>query len=276
MSLLTLLALAALTDQPPFVESFDPWVGLEVLGGATLETEGLAWRGEASVRWRNVRASQAKQDSTWLTLHRFARVEATAIDGLPAWSLTAWSALFRRHVAEGSLVLSTNPPRRLPFPFDIGVSGEVARWERRLAEGAGWTFCPLRLALLLDPVRSADSHRHLAFGPAAGWTLRSTGPGLHHELTPLTALQLVFDVESDDGLWVARGEVTTGFTFSPQERGVLRARGEVELSRVLVAFNDQPLSVVLQGRGAWADAGASARAEASVFAGVRLQLSPRR
>jgi hypothetical protein len=278
MGLLTLLLFSSLADDPPFAESFDPWLGVEVLGGATLETGSAlpSWRGEASVRWRNARESQAKQASTWLTLHRFARVEAQAIDARPAWAVTAWSALFRRHVAEGSLVLSTNPPVRLPFPFDIGVTGDVLRYERRLSEGAGWSLEPLRLGLVLDPLRSAGSHRQLGFGPAAGWTLRSFAGTLRHELTPLTSLEVVFDVESDDGLWVARGVATGGFTFTPGERGVLRARGEVELSRVLLAVNDQPLSLVVQGKGAWADGGASARAEASVFAGLRLQLQSRR
>lgn len=200
-------------------------------------------------------------------------VSLRGVEGQVAARATLWSGYFRRHVPEGVLLVPTTPPLRLPFPLDIALSADVVTWERRLAEGDDWALEPARLAFLLDPLRSASSCFHLGLGALAGYRMREASGALVHDITPLTALTLFADVESEDGLWVLRASGTAGWTFSPGAMGgTFRARGEVDAARTLAALNNQPLSVFVHARAAWADAGARASSEVVVTAGVRLTL----
>ena len=189
--------------------------------------------------------------------------------------LTAYEGVARRHVDEGFLLLPTNPPARLPFPLDLGLYARVARYERRVEEGTGWTLETARIAMLLDPVRSPSGRYHFGLGPALAHQLTHDGTALRHELTPLTALQVVMSFESDDGLWVFRTVGHAGWTFDPtafQSGGAFRVRGEVSLERVLVAVNDQPVSLQLRAAGAFNDAGSVKQSEWSVGGALKLQL----
>jgi hypothetical protein len=256
-----------------FETCFDASQGLELEGTGSYGAHGWSGGFLTSIRFHGQRASRSHEASTWFTVNRLARFEVTSLDERPAWALTAWSGVFRRHVREGTFVLPTNPPLRLNFPFDIGFATDVLRWERRLSQGADWTLEPLRVAVLLDPLRSATTTLHLGFGPLAGWQVRSVSGVVTHEVTPLSALTLFISLESDDGLWVARAQATGGWTISPGAPAMtFRARGEVELSRVLLAVNDQPIALVVRGNGAWADGGPAAQHEVTVSVGLRLQL----
>lgn len=264
-------------DGRPFATCFDPWKGLELGGAAAWSPKGFSPVLVAGLRFRGARASRSKADSTWLDLHRVGATALWTEGGRPATSVTLWNGYFRRHVAEGVLLLPTSPPKKLPFPLDIALAADVLRWDRRVTEGDDWALEPLRLAVLLDPLRSSSSRVHLGLGALAGYRARSVGGVLLHDITPLTAATLFVDLESDDGLWVLRASATAGWTFSPGAMGgVFRARGELDAARVLVALNNQPVSVFVQARGAWADAGARGASELAVSAGLRVQLGSAR
>jgi len=256
-----------------FAVCFDPWRGLELGGGAAAGTDGWTGAFEVGARFRGERESRSKADSTWFDLHRFGAFSLRGVDGLPAWRLTAWTGAFRRHVAEGVLLVPTTPPVRLPFPLDIALAGEVLTWERRLAEGNDYALEPVRLAVLLDPLRASSSRFHLGLGVLASYRLRQVSGVVVHDVTPLTAATLFVNVESEEGRWALRASGTAGWTFGPgQAGGAFRARGEVDGARVLVAVNDQPVAVFVHTGAAWADAGARASSEVTVTAGLRLQL----
>lgn len=267
----------AYDDGRPFATCFDPWKGLELGGAVAWTPGGVSPVFVTGIRFRGARESRSKADSTWLDLHRVGATALWTDGGQPAVASTLWNGYFRRHVAEGVLLLPTSPPKKLPFPLDIALQADVLRWDRRVVEGDDWALEPLRLAVLLDPLRSSSSRVHLGVGALAGYRVRSVGDVLLHDITPLTAATLFLDLESDDGLWVLRGTATAGWTFAPgAPAGVFRARGELDASRVLVAFNDQPVSVFVQARGAWADAGARGSSELLVSAGLRLQVKSAR
>jgi hypothetical protein len=264
---------AAYEDGKRFSVCFDPWKGLELGGGAVFSTDGWTGSFVAGARFRGSRESRSKEESTWFDLHRVGVFELRGVQGQPAMHATLWNGYFRRHVAEGVLLVPTTPPVRIPFPLDIALAADVLTWERRVAEGNDWALEPLRLAVLLDPLRASTSRFHLGVGALAGYRLRQVSGALVHDLTPLTAATLFVDVESEDGLWVLRATATAGWTFSPGAMGgTFRARGEVDGARVLLALNDQPVSVFVHASGAWADAGARAGSEVVVTAGLRLQL----
>lgn len=280
-----LLLAATVSESPPpvcnaedergqtFHTCFDPWVGLELGGGVLLESG--RWSGAASVglRLRGARESNSKSESTWLLLHHLGNTELRVVDGDAALRVLGYTGVFRRHVREGVLLLPFTPPVQVPFPLDVSFMTELARYERRRAEGSDWAFEPVRLSMLLDPVRSTSNRVHLGLGVTAAWRLRQLEQLVVHDVTPLTAATLFFTVASEDGLWLARGTATAGWTFTaPDPTLVFKARGEVELSRVLLALNDQPIALFVRGGGAFRDAGARGTDEWWAQAGLMLRL----
>ena len=260
-----------------FATCFDPWSGLELGGAAQLGSATPAAAFTADLRVRGERASRSKEASTWLTLHRLGATEVRVGSGPASLSVLGYTGLYRRHVREGVLLLPFTPPLQVPFPLDIALLAEALRYERRWAEGSDWAFEPVRLSLLFDPLRAPESQFHLGLGVTTGWRLLQREGQVQHEFTPLTAATLFFSLESDDGRWLARGTVSAGWSFVlPDTSLTLRARGEVELSRVLLAFNDQPLSFFLRGRFAFRDAGARFGSEWSAAAGLSLRLGSAR
>lgn len=257
----------------PFVTCFDPWRGLELGGAGGFGVAGAEGVFTAGIRIRGERDSRSKQDSTWLNLHRLGAVTVRSVGNRPAVQVTGYQGHFRRHVREGVLLFPTTPPRSIPFPLDIAFETQVFGYERRQAEGTGFALEPVRLGVMLDPLRSASGRFHLGVGVTGGYRLRLTGGALEHDITPLTAATVRLNLEGEDGLWAIRGAGTAGWTFAPGAvQGVVRAHGELDLSRVLVAINDQPVSLFLHAEGAWNDAGAAAVTEGTVLVGARVQL----
>jgi hypothetical protein len=189
-----------------------------------------------------------------------------------AVSITAYTSVLRRHVAEGTLVLPFNPPITLPFPFDIGLAISGVRWERVVADG--WVFETARVTLFFDAVRAPTSRLHFGLGPTLAHAMRGgLGRELTHELMPLTGLQALMALESEDGRWALEASAVAGWTFVPGgQTGTFRARAELTGRRVVLAVNDQPLYFTVRATAAYGDFGASARHELGVTAGLSLQL----
>jgi hypothetical protein len=280
---LLLLAAGAPAPEPPacteqdFATCFDPWQGLELGGGLLFDGARFDGAAHAALRFRGERESRSKAESTWLTLHRIAASEVRPVQGQFAWNITGYSGVFRRHVREGALLLPFTPPVSIPFPFDMSFTAEVLKYERRYADGNGsdWSLEPARLSFLLDPLRSASSRYHLSLGVTAAWRMLANDGVLVHEVTPLTAATVFFDFESEDGRWLARGTLSGGWNLTVPSASpvmVFRARGELELSRVLIAINDQPIMFYVRGTGAFRDAGARDATEWSAQAGLQLRL----
>jgi hypothetical protein len=260
-----------------FATCFDPWQGLELGGGVLVDGTGLGASAHAALRLRGERESRSKAESTWLSLHRIGATEVRPVQGRFGVSVLGYTGVFRRHVREGKLLLPFTPPVSIPFPLDMSFMAEVLKYERRFADGSGtdWSLEPVRLSFLLDPVRSASSRFHLSLGVTGAWRVLQVDGALFHEVTPLSAATLFFDFESEDGLWLARGTLSGGWNLTvpaPAPVMTLRARGEVELSRVLFAVNDQPLALYVRASGAFRDAGARGATEWTAQAGVQLRL----
>ena len=276
---LVLLALASSpcesteSDGHLFATCFDPWKGVELEGALGASGEGFTGGFGGGLRLRSMRESQSKADSTWLTLHHVGATDLRPINGALSLTLLGYSGLFRRHVREGVLLLPFTPPVRIPFPLDIAFLTQALRYERRWSEGTDWSLEALRFSLLFDPLRQESSRFHLGLGPTVAWKIHQVDGVVQHEITPLTAATLFFSFESENGLWLARGELSGGWSLiAPDTTLTLRARGEIELSRVLFALNDQPLSLFLKASGAWRDAGARGSSEWSAFLGLQLRL----
>lgn len=270
MILAALTAVLLTQSVEPFATEFDAGQGLELSGtGGLLGLQGSGTV-QASIRLRGTRGSRSKQGTVWFNDHRLAHVETRPDDR--AIFLTAYEGLLRRHVDEGFVLLPFSPPVKLPFPFDLGLALTAARYERIVNEG--WSLETARVTLFLDAVRAPTARFHFGLGPSLAHTMRGgNGAPLAHELMPLTGVQAMATLESENGLWVLRADGVAGWTFDPAagSAATFRARGELVAERVLLAVNDQPIALTLRGTGAWADRGGRARSEISVQAGLTVR-----
>ncbi|WP_404370273.1 hypothetical protein ACIHQR_09830 [Corallococcus coralloides] len=253
-----------------FPSCFDPGTGWVLGTGLRVQddAEALAVRTGFLVRW--VRTSGSKADSLWIDSHRLLMTEAWGGEqqGL---TFTAYDGLLRRHVEEGSLLVSIGRPRRIPFPFDVALAVRAAHLERRVWEGPGWTLETGRVGLLLDPLRTNTERGWLAVGPAASHALRHAPDGTRNEVSPFTSLLLDAGWETRDGRWALRATGLAGWSFGSDGGAGFRARGEVALEHVLLAVNDAPVVVRLTATGVKNDAGLFRRDEGMLGAGLAVR-----
>lgn len=269
---LVLAAVLASTELDGAATAFDAGKGVELMGTGGLLGLSPSGTFRAALRLRGVRSSKSRQGTVWFNDHRLAILEARPADADRALFVTAYEGLLRRHVDEGFVLLPFRTPVKLPFPFDLGLALSAARWERVVNDG--WSLETARVTLFLDAVRAPTARFHLGLGPTLAHTMRGgNGAPLTHDLMPLTGVQGLASLESEDGLWVLRAEGIAGWTFTPGSAapGTFRARGELVGERVLVAINDQPIAVTLRGTGAFRDRGGGARSEFCVQAGLTVR-----
>lgn len=254
-----------------FATEFDPGRGIELTETGGLLGLDASTTFTASLRIRGVRSSKSKQGTIWFNDHRLARLEARPAYADRAIFVTAYEGVLRRHVDEGFVLLPFSPPVKLPFPFDLGLALTAARYERIVNDG--WSLETARVTLFFDAVRAPTARFHFGLGPSLAHTLRGNGAVLTHALMPLTGIQALATLESEDGRWVLRAEGVAGWTFDPGANapGEFRARGEIVGERVLLAINDQPIALTLRGTGAWRDRGGGARSEIAVQAGLTVR-----
>lgn len=270
---------------------FDPGneLRLGVMGGVWREagvthsdpavTGGLALRG-------GTRTGLKHEDVTWTLEHRLlwstVRPWGGQVAGIPIGETTLYRGTYTRHTDEPFLMLPSNPPKRLYFPFDIGVEAETGR--ARLQSSDSWGGERLRLVVargmvLLDPWRSGRRGNAVQFGIGIRYDLELAGsPGLDdpvvtHRLAPFTETTLRVRWEDEQGRTAVRGCATyfphwdtDGEWYSES----IESRLEVE--RVIIALNDVPVSVAVDtGFERWPEPGSKdVRTEVRALAGLKV------
>ncbi|MBW1873281.1 MAG: hypothetical protein JRJ19_14520, partial [Deltaproteobacteria bacterium] len=95
-----------------------------------VSNEGLAWSGlaefELGVGYRSVLEFEENKEKTlWQLDHRaiWGRVQPwrRGAGNVPEMDLVLYSGTYLRHTASPYMVIPTTPPKRMFFPFDIGV-----------------------------------------------------------------------------------------------------------------------------------------------------------
>ncbi|MBI3185562.1 MAG: hypothetical protein HYZ28_25770 [Myxococcales bacterium] len=254
-----------------FLVCFDPGNGIE-LGLSAAERGGLTPALDAGLLLRTERESVSKEGTLWFNEHRILSARAEPSEDRPLLEATLYQGVFRRHIAEGFILVPTPRPIRLPFPFDIAIAVTAGRYERRPFEGAGFTLETARAALLLDPVRSPTRRVHLSFGPAISHAVRYDGQEAAHELSPLTSGMVDLGLETEDGWWTLRLTGLAGWVFAPGAEGFFRARADAKVERLVLAVNDHPVSATARVSAALADAGVGRNTEWAASLGLTLRL----
>lgn len=191
----------------------------------------------------------------------FRRMDA----GAPVMDAALYSVSLHRHDEAPSAVLPFTPPVSVPFPFDIGFEAEVGRVfiPSALPESAaGGSLLPMvrigvmRASAFLDPLRSVTPGRSIEIGVGARYdvdpTAKSASGGLGdvrmvHRIAPMTATSLRLRFQSEDGLNVLdlRGDFIPHWTSEQTWKIMALASGRLE--RTLLAINDEPIDLVLEG-----------------------------
>lgn len=282
-AVLLALALAAQAGEPclatdalgrTFAACFDPGNRLELsaagAGGGREPLAGGALELAAAYRWRrDVRAPDGRLE--WMLDQAFVdgRVLFAGGAGDPrAVRGTVWRGTFLRHRQEPFLFVPGPRPRRLPFPFDIGLLVEVGGADWDAARPRDVRVLPLRSALLLD-LAGHGVLRRLAFGPEVAWGVhvRDSG-GAVHQIVPFTAGVVDARAESANGLTALSVTVHAGSLVAVPGGAEAFVEGRLELERTVAAVNDRPVALFV---GAGGRGGALGRAT-EVSAGVRVAL----
>lgn len=233
---------------------FDPASGvrLGVITGASggsrrLEAEYAL---ELGVLYRSfVEFGDKEEDRiTWQLDHRFLAGRIRPGD-LPELDLVAYTGSFLRHSAAPYMVLPTDPPQRFYFPFDVGVETRVGRVR---VDPDLIRLGLARAAVLLDPWRSGKPGNSLEIGLGVSYDLDLTGgptfqnPQVIHRVAPFTAISARWRIQDEDGLTALdlRGDLTPHWASAGGWQ--LGAEAVARFERVLVAFNDEPVAVVLE------------------------------
>jgi hypothetical protein len=169
---------------------------------------------------------------------------------MPVLDATLYQGSFLRHTAAPYMLLPTSPPRRLFFPFDLGVEVELGR--ARLKTGGDGEEELLRLgvahaSLIFDPWRSGRAGNSLELGLGLGYDLDLSGgsweeePELVHRLAPFTHTSVRLRLQGRQGLSLLdlRGDLTPCWVTRGRWQLDAEVRGRAE--QVLIAVNDQPV-----------------------------------
>lgn len=219
---------------------FDPGNRLYVGGGLHGGEVGIQRRGQATTD---------DPGTTWRVEHGLLR----GAFGPGAWRAQLYEGRYMRHSREGYLLLPGNPPRRLSVPFDVGFESTVGRFEGKPGDSE-MRGSVVRGALLADLSRSETFRRRLALGVVGRWDVvadRERRAVTEHAVSPFTVGLLGLYAESEDGLTLGSVSGELGAATLPGRGGGGWRRHlliEATIERVLVSFNDRPLSLYLGGR----------------------------
>ena len=239
-------------DGERFRVGFDQGSRWLIGGGAVLETAGPAplgfGRAETALGYRHL-LDYPLEDVAWKMYHLGLHVTAD-LGIMPdsfqdlAFSGTLYRGRFHRWTRHGYIMLPSSPPRRLPFPLNIGVETLLARFETRPAQPETFGVLDVLAAdIVFDFWRSRRLGSWAQVGLGTSYRMDFPVAGaLQHVVAPFSRATLAAHHEWEDGRQTAdmKSEVAYVWTSQPQWRVIARASAEYEV--IFLAINDQALS----------------------------------
>lgn len=199
-----------------------------------------------------LRHTLEKPNYLWRFEHQFADTRWR-----PGYFETAfYRGRIIRHSEDGKMVVHFGRPRTIKLPFDIGIEAETGTLQIDQSAATGGGLAPydigvIRMAILFDFARSKTVRRRFAAGLVTDWNLRYDRDNKNvsdHQIAPMSLFLLDGYLESFSGLTLAGARIEGGYAWSSQAaewQAKILARANIE--RVLIAINDKPLSLVIEG-----------------------------
>lgn len=224
-----------------------------------------------------IRGEDRDDDSAWKLDHAvlLGRVDF-ASSGAPTVDAQLYGGRFLRWTRAGYLTWPGSPPKRIPFPLDIGAEVHVARFSTTVdAPDRAAELRVLDAALLFDVVRSPLPGRWVTFGvgPAYGLTfdaLSSTAT-VGHVVAPFSRLVVAGRYEWNAGRQLVDADADVAYAWgSLPDAFELRASASASYELVLFAINDAPVSARVDVSWRYDDTGHALNAGAGLRLGWPL------
>jgi hypothetical protein len=159
---------------------------------------------------------------------------------------TFYSGRYLRHARDGHILIPTGgTPTKIFLPFDIGAIFEIGHLDWKQAEPT-FTIGVLRVAPLVELLRSKDYKRVLAVGPAMHWDMdvdRQFQMTTLHTIAPFSEGLASLRLESNDGLWVTEARFEAGSAWRSDRGWHREARASATLEKIVVSVNDRPIAI---------------------------------
>lgn len=237
---------------------FDPgnrWhVGAGLMGGLTRSPAGEGEDGprevavELSTQFAGRNAVDLGREGIRYKLyHRVldGRLDVPTDGSGYALDATLYDARFMRWAKDGSVLIPTSPPVRMPFPFGIGFRGQLGHLELE-EDVEGLELGVTQVELRLDLWRRRDLRSYAELGAASSyridvWTDEDDAYA-NHLVAPFTLGTLILHHESSDGHHAVDAALEAGLLLSTSGDEGLTARAELGYEGLLLALNDWPVS----------------------------------
>jgi hypothetical protein len=228
-----------------FATCFDPGNRLVL----RLSSEGVG----AGIDLRHIMHFEDEPDLVWKMEH--SMLEASYHGALQQYAGHLYSGRYLRHARDGHIIMPFRTDRKLFLPFDVGAEAEVASLSQRVGDPLA-RLGVVRTAALVDFGRSSTFGHRLALGLVARWDVdldfEPDGAGevdaLAHTVAPFSAGMAEAHFEAPSGLTQATLRVEGGGAWNSETGWGRIFTSEARVERVVLAFNDRPLSIHLGGR----------------------------
>lgn len=219
-----------------FATCFDPGNRLVL----RVSTDGFG----AALQLRHIIHFDDEPDLVWKMEHTL--VEGSYLGIWQRYGGRLYGGRYLRHARDGHIILPFSTARKIFLPFDVGAEADVGTLSQEVGEDTA-RLGIVRTAALIDIGRSESFSRHLAFGTAARWDVDLVDETMidvvEHHVAPFSTAVADAYAESASGLTLAALRVEGGTVWSSETGWGPQVTAGARLERVLLAFNDRPMSL---------------------------------
>jgi len=232
------------------------WSGRTDMENGALSQDAIASDAFASFSVHLRHGCAHERENCWKLSHTLFETSISpaeaAASGWPVMHTRLFSGNYERYLASPFITVPTNPPHKLPFPFNFGVSVDFAGLDVPASDSGAshaWDVEVVDTRLVLGLLRTRSLRNTLQLGAGIRYDIQisdpvgEASPVLEHRLSPFTATSLFFSHETVDGLTrvTARADVLP--ILSDTRGWSVEYEAQASFERVLIAVNDLPLSV---------------------------------
>lgn len=195
-------------------------------------------------------------DVAWKMTHAVlpTRLVLRGVDDVERLDLetTLYRGHFTRWTKHGWITVPTSPPKRIPFPLNVGLQGVVGGFATRPNDpGIAAELSIVHTDVVLDfwRARALGSYAQVSVGTSydlqlLGSFAGTTGiVGVAHVISPFASVELAVHHEYERGRQAVDARVRGAWLWSSQAGWGPRAQAAASYEVIVIAVNDQPVSL---------------------------------